>query len=73
MRRPQPGPVPPRLQASPSPQITPPQLWVTLPTEHRRKTLQTLSRLVAQQLHAPRSPREGSHEAAEPPATQSHT
>jgi hypothetical protein len=48
--------------------MDPPQRWVTLPTEHRRKTRQTLSRIVAQQLHAPRSPREVSHEEAEPSA-----
>jgi hypothetical protein len=38
------------------------QIWATLPAEQRRKTLQTLSRIVAQQLCNPRRPQEVSHE-----------
>ena len=53
---------PPPPPAALSPQITLLQLWATLPDEPRRKTLQTLSRLVAQQLHDPRRPQEVSHE-----------
>ena len=53
---------PPPPPAAPTPQITPHEIWATLPAEHRRQTLQTRSRLVVQQLHHPRSPQEVSHE-----------
>jgi len=45
-----------------SPQLTPQQLWATLPAETRRKTLETLSGIVAQQLPLSRSPQEVAHE-----------
>jgi hypothetical protein len=53
---------PPPPPATPNPPLTPQQIWATLPDEHRRKTLQTLSRIVAQQLQTTRSPQEVSHE-----------
>jgi hypothetical protein len=45
-----------------SPQLTLPQIWATRPAASRRQTLQTLSRIVAQQLHILRSPQEVSQE-----------
>ena len=62
MRRPRLRTVPPRLQQRSAPQITPQQIWTTLPAEPRRTTLQTRSRLVAHQLYDPHNPAEGSHE-----------
>jgi hypothetical protein len=53
---------PPPPPAALSPQLTPQQIWMTLPAEHRRKTLQTLSRIVAHQLYDPHNPPEVSHE-----------
>jgi hypothetical protein len=38
------------------------RLWAALPTEARRKTLQALSRVLAQQLGAPPNTLEVSHE-----------
>ena len=61
MRRRRPGSVPPASSSS-QPPANPAAVWATLPDEHRRKTLQTLSRIVAQQLQTTRSPQEVSHE-----------
>ena len=62
MRRPRLRTVPPPPPVAHSLQISPQQIWATLPAEPRRKTLQTLSRLVAQQLDDPHSLQEVSHE-----------
>ena len=57
MRSPRPGTVPPPPSAL-NAQLTRSQRWATLPEEPRRQTLQTLRRIVAPQLHIPRSPQE---------------
>jgi hypothetical protein len=53
---------PPPPPATPTSQLIPHEIWASLPSEHRRQTLQTLSRIVAQQLHGPHRPQEVSHE-----------